>query len=100
MRIVPLVLLPLALAACATPATRIERKLVEVGVPRPQAQCMGTRLAQRLTTSELRQLDRLVRQNEDRLARTRLEDLPRTLASLDNPALVTEVVRTGISCLI
>jgi len=100
MRILPLLALPLVLAACASPASRIERKLVEVGVPRPQAECMGVRLAQRLSHAELRQLDRMARLNGDRINRMRLEDVSRMLVDVENPALVAEVVRTGIGCLI
>jgi hypothetical protein len=100
MRILPLLALPLVLAACATPAARIERKLVEVGVPRPQAECMGVRLAQRLSNDELRQLDRMARLNADRINRMRIEDISRALADAENPALVAEVVRTGLGCMI
>lgn len=88
------------LTACASPSQRIERKLVEYGVPAPQAQCMGDRLARRLSNAELRQLDRLVSVNAERLGRMRLEELGRALSGTDNPALVADIVRTGIGCLL
>jgi hypothetical protein len=92
--------LSLAVVGCATPSQRIERKLVEVGVPFRVAECMGVRLSQRLTMGQLRQLDRLARLDGDRLGRTRLEEIGRALAGADDPALMGDVVRTGIGCLI
>ncbi|GGI81124.1 hypothetical protein GCM10007973_17000 [Polymorphobacter multimanifer] len=90
----------LLLAGCASPAQRIERKLVEVGVPQGQAQCMGVRLQQRLSTSQLRSLDRLARMNGNRIERMRVEDIARQLAADGDPALVAELLRTGIGCLV
>ncbi|WP_439534169.1 hypothetical protein [Polymorphobacter sp.] len=92
--------LALAVAGCASPAQRIERKLVEVGVPQRVAECMGQRLSQQLSTSQLRQLDRMARLEGDRIGRARIEDIGRALAGAENPALMGEVIRTGVSCLI
>lgn len=90
----------LGLAGCASPAQRIERSLVRVGVPYGVAQCMGVRLQQRLTLGQLRQLDRLARLDDRGLGRARLEEIGRALGGSEDPALVGEVVRTGIGCLI
>ncbi len=94
--------LALLLGACAGPAQRIERSLVRVGVPFDVAQCMGVRLEQRLTRDQLRRLDQLARLEDRRggLGRARLEEIGRVLGGADDPALVGEVVRTGIGCLI
>ncbi len=92
--------LGLLLAGCASPAQRIERKLVEVGVPQGQAQCMGVRLQQRLSASQLRSLDRLSRIDRDRVGRMRVEDIARQLAENGDPLVMAEVVRTGIGCLV
>ena len=100
MRHVPILVLAAMLAACASPAQRIERKLLEVGLPPFQAECMGVRLAQRLSNNELRQLDRMARLSGDRINRMPIEDIGRALADVENPALVAEVVRTGLGCLI
>lgn len=92
----------LILAGCAGPAQRIERSLVGVGVPFGVAECMGVRLQQRLTRGQLRRLDDLARLEDRRggLGRVRLEEIGRALAGADDPALVSEVVRAGIGCLI
>lgn len=92
----------LVLAGCAGPAQRIERSLVRVGVPFDVAECMGFRLERRLTRGQLRRLDDLARLENRRggLGRVRLEEIGRTLAGADDPALVSEVVRAGLACLI
>jgi hypothetical protein len=92
----------IGLAACAGPAQRIEQSLVRVGVPNDVARCMGVRLEQRLTRDQLRQLDQLARLEDRRggLGQARLQEIGRALAGTDDPALVGEVVRTGIGCLI
>jgi hypothetical protein len=92
-------------AGCASPAQRIERKLVEVGVPAGVAACMGTELSERLTTRQLRELDRLSRLPGDALegeglSRRSIEAIGRALADAEDPALVREVVRTSVVCLI
>lgn len=92
--------LGMMLVGCTTPAQRIERKLVSVGVPGGQARCMGERLQQRLSMGQLRQLDRLARVNGERIERMRLEEIGRLLASPRDPGLMTEVVRAGLGCLI
>jgi hypothetical protein len=88
------------LAGCAGPAQRIERGLVNVGVPRDVARCMGVRLEDRLSRQQLRQLERLARVGDGRLGRARLEEIGRALAGADDPRLAAEVVRTGLGCLI
>jgi hypothetical protein len=90
----------LFLAACASPSQRIARKLGEYGVPPGQAQCMGDRLANRLSTSQLRRLGEISRLNPDRIGRMRVDEIARALDDPQDPRLVSEVIRTGIVCLI
>jgi hypothetical protein len=92
--------LGLLLAGCASPAQRIERKLVEVGVPQGQAECMGVRLQQRLSVGQLRSLDRLARLNGNRIERMRIDEIARQLSRDGDPALVAEMVRAGLGCLL
>lgn len=50
----------LALAGCsATVEDRVERGLVDAGVPKPMATCMAGRMASRLSVLQLRKLARL-----------------------------------------
>jgi len=95
-----LLLVLLALAACATPADRITSKLVELGVPQHQARCMGTRLGERLTTAQLRKLGRVANVDGPSIGRMSLRDIVHRLSSVDDPELVAELLRAGVGCAI
>ena len=99
LRLLPLTALTL-LAACATPAQRISTKLTEYGVAPRQAQCMGDRLEARLDNRQLRRLGEIGRLNRDRMGRMSVNDIVATLNKPGDEALVAEVVRSGIGCLI
>lgn len=87
----------LALAACSTPAQKITARLESAGVPQRQARCMGERLGSRLSYGQLQQLNRVVKERDgERLTVSRLV---RRLGDAD-PALVGEIVRTGLNCAI
>lgn len=88
----------LMLAGCATPAQRIAAKLGEHGVPPRQARCMGERLEQRLSYSQLRRLDQLARVNGDRIGRMSITDIARTFGAPQDASLAAEIVRAGIGC--
>lgn len=88
------------LAACATPSQRITAKLTEYGVPPRQAQCMGDRLEANLDRSQLARLVEIGKLNRDRMGRMSVNDIAATLNKPGDEALVAEVVRSGISCLI
>jgi hypothetical protein len=98
--IAALVALPLALAACATPAQRISRNLTELGVPPRQAQCMGGRLGQRLSFGQLRRLQELTSIRADRLQRMSIREIANKLSDERDPGLVAEFLRAGVGCLI
>lgn len=87
----------LLLAACATPADRIAARLEKAGVPARQARCMGDRLAQRLSYAQLKELGRVAGEVDGE--RLSVGKLVRRLGDAD-PALVGEVVRTGLGCAI
>lgn len=88
------------LASCATPSQRISAKLTEYGVPPRQAQCMGDRLEANLNNRQLQRLGEIGRLNRDRMGRMSVNDIVATLNKPGDEALVAEVVRSGISCLI
>ena len=61
---------------------------------------MGERLEANLDTRQLRRLGEIGRTNRDRMGRMTVNDI---VAMLDKPgdeAIVTEVVRSGIGCLL
>ncbi len=89
-----------ALAACATPADRITQKLVELGVPPSQARCMGVRLDQRLSLSQLRQLGRVANVDREQIGHMSLREITARLRDVHDPAIVAEIIRAGIGCAI
>ena len=99
LRLLPLAAL-ISLAACATPSERISSKLIEYGVAPRQAQCMGERLEANLDTRQLRRIGEIGRANRERMGRMTVNDIVATLNKPGDEALVTEVVRSGISCLL
>ena len=98
-RILPLALLAL-LAACATPSQKITAKLTEYGVPPAQARCMGDRLEARLSLAQLQRIGEIGRLNRDRVGRMTVNDIAATLNKPGDEALVAEVVKSGIGCLL
>ena len=89
------------LASCATPADRITEALVSHGIHQRQAKCMGTRLADRLDTSQLKRLSELSKLPSQREGgKLGLTDLLDQLNRAGDPKLVSEVVRSGLSCAI
>ena len=75
-------------------AGRIESALVERGVPQTVAACMGTRMSERLTISQLRELERIGEsESEAGLPASTVELLER-LRSVEDRELI-EVVGTS-----
>ena len=75
-------------------ASRIETALVERGVPQPVAACMGTRLSERLTITQLRELQQIGEQEREvGMPASTVEFLER-LRSVDDVELI-EVVGTS-----
>ena len=73
---------------------RIETTLVDKGIPRPVAACMGQRLSERLSLNQLRKLENLqAREGESELPLTMAEFLER-LRRVDDPEAI-EVVGTS-----
>ena len=58
-RLLPALLIPLALAACATPQTRVRNGLTGLGLSYPIADCMAERMVDRLSLSQLSRLSSL-----------------------------------------
>ena len=86
------------LAACTSPAKRIETALEAHGVPAPQARCMGAQLAERLSPGQLVRLNSLAKANA-----TGRPSLGRLLDQLDrqgDPKLVGAVAAAGLHCVI
>lgn len=57
--LLPLTMLSLALAGCATPETRLRTGLVKAGLTQPVAACMADRMVDRLSLVQLRRISSL-----------------------------------------
>jgi len=97
-RALPMLLL--LLAACTTPAQRIEGELVHIGVPPPQARCVGERLADRLSHDQLKRLGQLAQSAKGQVGKMTLDQIVRQFNHPGDSKLVGEVLRAGISCAI
>ncbi|WP_353217311.1 hypothetical protein [Sandarakinorhabdus sp.] len=88
------------LAGCASPSQRITSKLVDLGMPKRQAVCMGDRLGQRLSVGQLRRLQQLSGIRADRLDRMTIREIASKLTDEKDPELIAELIRAGIGCAI
>ncbi len=90
-------LLLAGLAGCATPATKVERQLIRVGMAPDHAECLGEEITDRLdkerTKLFLAYLDRLDR------ARTPGEALD-ALTSVENPSSAATIAVASSVCLV
>ena len=75
-------------------AGRIETALVERGVPQPVAACMGTRLSERLTISQLRELERIGEREAEAGVPTSTVEFLERIRSVEDQELI-EVVGTS-----
>lgn len=99
-RLAPLLAALLAMAACTTPAQRIERMLRAEGVPPAMARCLGERLDTRLTAAQLRALGRVAA----RWSRTDWQALTIGQALLmahemPDPGVLAALTGAGFDCL-
>ena len=75
-------------------AGRIETALAERGVPQPVAECMGTRLSERLTISQLRELERIGEREAEAGVPTSTVEFLERIRSVEDVELI-EVVGTS-----
>ncbi|HJQ15658.1 MAG TPA: hypothetical protein VJ859_01545 [Allosphingosinicella sp.] len=91
----------LSLSACAsTYQSRIEAKLVAMGLSHSKARCMAERLVDRLSEDQLRSLGRLAALQHRDVGKMSIEELIRRSAALGDPKIVAVVTRAGLGCAI
>ena len=91
----------LAVTACATPSDRIADALVQYGIAPAQAQCVGSRLEQRLSIGQLRELARYARAyrtNDPNPGALTVNDLIRVTSQVQDPRVPIEVGRAAAQC--
>jgi hypothetical protein len=100
MRKSAILLLPLALGACAvTPEQKVRAALVEAGVPDPIAECMAGRMTKKLSVPQLLKLRSLSHvEGED--GRFSASKFVRRLVELDDPQVVLVTSKAALRCAI
>lgn len=90
----------LALAACATPESRVRTALIDAGLPRPVASCMAQRMVDRLSLAQLQRLSRLSGLGEQQIGQLTVREFLRRTAALGDPQILTVVTTAGLGCAI
>lgn len=94
----PLLLLLLALAACATPETRLRNGLTEAGLSEPMAACMADRMADRLSLVQLRRLASLGSLSNGRIADLTLDQFLHKVRALKDPEILAVSTSSAAVC--
>ena len=100
-----LILLPLlasfvAVAGCATvsPEARVRNKLIEAGIRPPVAGCMAERMVDRLSLVQLKRLQSLGGLGNHDVRGMSIDELVHRLRALQDPEIVSVVLKAGIGC--
>lgn len=94
----PLLTLPLALAACATPEARLRTGLVDAGLPQPIAACMAERMVDRLSLTQLRRIGSLASLKDKRVDNLTLTQFTRKIRALRDPEILTVTISSAAVC--
>jgi hypothetical protein len=96
-----LLLIVLALPACAsTYESKVETKLVDMGLSHNKARCMAERLVDRLSQDQLRSLGRLAGLEHRSVRKMTIGELIHRLEALGDPEIVAVATRAGLGCAI
>jgi len=99
----PILLVPLAalaLSACATvsPEARVRTKLIDAGIRPSVAACMAGRMVDRLSLAQLRRLQSLGGLGTKDVRGMSVDELVHRLRALQDPEIVSVVLKAGIGC--
>jgi hypothetical protein len=100
MRLILATLPIFALAACATPETRVRTALLDAGLSRPVASCMAQRMVDRLSLGQLQKLSRLSGLKEQQIGQLTVGELLRRTKALGDPEILGVVTTAGLGCAI
>lgn len=90
----------LALAGCTTvsPEARVRTKLIDAGIRPPVAGCMAERMVDRLSLVQLKRLQSLGGLGTHDVRGMSVDELVRRLRALQDPEIVSVVLKAGIGC--
>jgi hypothetical protein len=95
---IPLLLLPLALAACATPETKLRTGLNNAGLSKAMSACMAERMVDRLSLLQLRRLSALGSLKDKRITDLTLDQFLRKVRALKDPEILTVSTSSAAVC--
>ena len=95
-----LILPILALAACASPETRLRSGLMNAGLSAGQSACMADRMVDRLSLIQLRRIASLKNFEKDRLRDMSVDRFLHNIRSLEDSEILTVTTRAALGCAI
>jgi uncharacterized protein YcfL len=97
-RIKLVIVTSLALAACATPETRVRIALMDAGLSKPIATCMADRMVDRLSLIQLNKLSGLKKLRGQDMRKVTVDEFLRRTRSLQDPEILGVVSSSGLIC--
>lgn len=88
----------LALAACATPETRVRTALMDAGLSTPIASCMADRMVDRLSLIQLNRLSGLKKLRGQNMRKLTVEQFLKRTRSLQDSEILGVVTSSGLIC--
>src|SRR3546814_8613048 len=88
----------LALAACATPETRVRNSLLKAGLSEPMAACMAGRMVDRLSLAQPRRLSSLSSIKERTMQDMTIDEFIYRIRALHDPEILEVVASSGLHC--
>ncbi|MCJ8156230.1 hypothetical protein [Sphingomonas sp. LaA6.9] len=93
------VLVPLiALAACATPETRLRNGLQDAGLSPPMASCMADDMVNELSITQLRRIQSLGSLKDDRLSDLSVTEFLHKVRALRDPEILAVTSMAAGTC--
>lgn len=92
------VFMALALAACATPETRVRTALMDAGLSTPIASCMADRMVDRLSLIQLNRLSGLKKLRGQNMRKLTVEQFLKRTRSLQDSEILGVVTSSGLIC--
>lgn len=90
----------LALAACASPETRVRSSLVNAGLPQKHASCMAQRMVDRLSLIQLRRLGSLGNLRDESIRQMSVDRFMHNIRSLKDAEIVAVTTTSLVACAI
>jgi hypothetical protein len=97
-RIILMMTALLALAACATPETRVRNGLISAGLSAPISACMADRMVDRLSLGQLKKLNDLGKLRKREPGDVSVKEFVKQTRSLQDPEIVGVVTSSGLIC--